>query len=320
MGSKKRKQRRKEALKARKQQVAVKKPEKKAKSIFLDIYTKDYKKLMIIPVVLLLISVIILFARFAETGEFINKGVSIKGGISLTISTSTLSAGDVKQFLEKTFPDSDIETRTLSATGEQAALIVEASEVEADALVNSLKLKYGLSKDDYTLEITGSSLGRSFYRQMIIAIIFAFIFMGIVVYFYFRTIIPSLAIMLAAFSDMIITLAVVSLMDLRITAAGIAAFLMLIGYSVDTDILLTTRVLKRKGGSLMDRVLSAVKTGMTMNVTTLAAVITSLLVSQSEVIKQIMTILLIGLIADIINTWIQNAGLLRWYIEKREGK
>ena len=143
MGSKKRKQRRKEALKARKQQVAVKKPEKKAKSIFLDIYTKDYKKLMIIPVVLLLISVIILFARFAETGEFINKGVSIKGGISLTISTSTLSAGDVKQFLEKTFPDSDIETRTLSATGEQAALIVEASEVEADALVNSLKLKYG---------------------------------------------------------------------------------------------------------------------------------------------------------------------------------
>ena len=42
---------------------------------------------------------------------------------------------------------------------------------------------------------------------------------------------------------------------------GIAAFLLLIGYSIDSDILLTTKVLKRRMGTLFERVKSAMKTG-----------------------------------------------------------
>jgi len=57
-----------------------------------------------------------------------------------------------------------------------------------------------------------------------------------------------------------------------------------------------------------------------MNVTTLAAVGISLLFTSSEVITQIMTILLIGLLADIINTWIQNVAILRLYLEWQEKK
>jgi len=95
---------------------------------------------------------------------------------------------------------------------------------------------------------------------------------------------------------------------------------MLIGYSVDTDILLSTRVLKRTEGTIMHRVYSAMKTGMTMTVTTILAVSIALIISPSAVIKQIMTILLIGLVIDVINTWIQNVGLLRLYLEKKHGK
>ena len=102
--------------------------------------------------------------------------------------------------------------------------------------------------------------------------------------------------------------------------AGIAAFLMLIGYSVDTDILLSMRVLKMKEGSVMDRVYSAMKTGLTMNITTLAAVAVTLSFILSLDIKQVMIIILIGLLVDIVNTWIQNAGLLRWHLEKKHKK
>ena len=93
---------------------------------------------------------------------------------------------------------------------------------------------------------------------------------------------------------------------------------MLIGYSVDTDILLSTRVLKRKEGTVMDRIYSAMKTGLTMNITTITALIVGLILSESEVISQIMIILLIGLFVDIINTWIQNVGILRMYLEKKK--
>jgi preprotein translocase subunit SecF len=54
--------------------------------------------------------------------------------------------------------------------------------------------------------------------------------------------------------------------------------------------------------------------------TTLAAVIIAIIFTESETLRQIMLIILIGLIADIFNTWIQNAGILRWYVEHRERK
>lgn len=150
-----------------------------------------------------------------------------------------------------------------------------------------------------------------------IAILIAFVFMGVVVFLYFKTIVPSTAVILAAFSDMVITLAIVNILGIKLSTASIAAFLMLIGYSVDTDILLSTRVLKRKGGDVISRVYSAMKTGLTMNATTLAAVVTALVLTQSEVIRQIMIILLIGLFVDMINTWIQNVGIIRLYLEKK---
>ena len=144
--------------------------------------------------------------------------------------------------------------------------------------------------------------------------------MGLVVFLYFRTFVPSIAVILAAFSDIIVTLAIANLLNFRLSSAGIAAFLMLIGYSVDTDILLSTRVLKRREGTVMDRVFGAAKTGLTMAITTLVAVIVALIFTQSEVIRQIMSILLIGLSVDLINTWIQNVGLLRLYVERKETK
>ena len=101
------------------------------------------------------------------------------------------------------------------------------------------------------------------------------------------------------------------------STAGIVAFLMLIGYSVDTDILLSTKVLKRKEGTVMDRIYGAMRTGLTMTLTTIAAIIVASIFTQSEIIRQIMIILLIGLSVDIINTWIQNVGLLRLYLEKK---
>jgi len=116
-----------------------------------------------------------------------------------------------------------------------------------------------------------------------------------------------------------VRVAIFNLTGMKLSTAGIAAFLMLIGYSVDTDILLSSHLLKRKEGGMWVRLHSAFKTGIMMSVTTIAAITVSLIFSRSETITQIMVILLIGLLVDIIMTWIQNAGLLRWHLEKKHG-
>ena len=153
---------------------------------------------------------------------------------------------------------------------------------------------------------------------MLYAVLFAFLFMALVVFITFRLFVPSFAIVLCAFSDIVTTLAIVDLIGLRIGTSGIAAFLMLIGYSIDTDILLTTRVLKRKEGMVIERFKGAFKTGLTLSVATIVALFFAFIFTNSIVLKQIFLIIVIGLICDIFYTWIQNGCMLYWYAMKKE--
>ena len=116
---------------------------------------------------------------------------------------------------------------------------------------------------------------------------------------------------------MITTLAVLSILDFKISSAGIAALLMVMGYSIDTDILLTTRVLKRDTGTLFYRIRGAVKTGVTMTLTTIVVSIL-MMFSPASVLRQMFTIIFIALIVDLISTWVMNAGLLIWYLDRKK--
>ncbi len=298
------------------------------KNKFIEFYFNNYKKFLFIPLILLLSAFSLLFIRWQTTGDFIDRDISLKGGISLTVLDSTpIDTLELESLLKEEFSPNEVSIRVLKSTGKQIGILIESdiSELTQDRLNSTLAIiakKTGkdIKREDYSLETTGSSLGRTFFNQIIRALIFAFLFMGLVVFLYFRTFVPSMAVILSALSDIIVTVAVINFMGIKMGTAGIAALLMLIGYSIDTDIMLTTRVLKREGDSLQEAVKRAFKTGMTMTLTTIAAISIALVFTQSAVIQQIMTILLIGLAIDIINTWVQNSGLLLWYVEKNEKK
>ena len=293
------------------------------KSTLLEIYDKKYKGLMIFTIVLLFLAIGVLGYNYATTGEFVKKGVSLKGGITITIPVDTdIDTGVLKTDLQDRLPKADIEIRRLTEAGMLVSIIIEASDIDEDALKNAViesKL-IELKEDNYTIESMGSSLGASFFRQTIIAVILAFLAMGLVVLITFRSWVPSLFVILAATSDILCTLAAVSLLGMKLTTAGVAAFLMLIGYSVDTDILLTSRVLKRKEGTIFERILGSMKTGMTMSITSFIAALLAYIFTSSDIIKQIMIIIVIGLFFDMLNTWIQNTGILRWYLERKQKK
>lgn len=301
--------------------------EAKHKSLLLNIYDKHYKKLFMIPIALLLFAFIVIGLQYARTGEFFKKAVDIKGGISVTIPIEEyVDINELQNYLLSNFKGKDINIRLLTAAGKQTGITIDIDvdlndKENIEKLIDLLrnKLKLTLNQGEYTITGIGSSLGRSFFREALFAVLIAFLAMSIVVFLIFRVPIPSLAVILCAFSDIVTTLAIINLMGMRISTASIAAFLMLIGYSVDTDILLTTKLLKRKEGTIFERTISAVKTGLTMTLTTIIAVSIALIFTQSDVLKQIMIVILIGSFADIIYTWIQNVGILRWYLEKKHG-
>lgn len=278
-------------------------------------YEHEYRKLLIIPMLILLLAIVQIGYQTYTTGEFVNRGVSLKGGTIITIIGVSTDIGELETALKNSLPGSDVTVRALH---EKNALAVEVADANSEAVMKIVKEKIpGLTSDKYTLRQIGSSLGSSFFRQTMIAMLIAFICMAIVVFITFRTFVPSAAVVLAAFSDIVVTIAIFNLLEMKLSIAGIAAFLMLIGYSVDTDIVLTTNVIKRKFGTLTERIYASVWTGSTMVVCTFAALIVCYLLFESDVVRQIMIILMIGLIVDMIMTWIQNVAILRIYAEKK---
>ncbi len=285
-------------------------------------YNKNYKKLLVIPFIILALSLLVLFYNYKSTGFFIDRDVSLQGGITANINTNqNIDIDELKSFLENKFPKSDIVIRKISefTTGKATGIIIEASNIKDSDIRPALsdKLNIELTEKNYSIEEISSGLGESFFKDFIIAILFAFLFMAIVVFIAFRTLIPSLAIILSPIFDLTITLAIISLLDFKLSTAGLAAFLLIIGYSIDTDILLTTRVLKRREESLFNRMFSSMKTGLTMTATTIVSVGVGFIATNSSVLKQIFAIILIALLIDIMSTYFVNMALLKIYVKRK---
>lgn len=275
---------------------------------------RNYRFLIIIPILVLLLSAAILVNHYIQTGDWFERSVELKGGTLITFSTD--KPVNTQELKEKLSPIGDVVVKELrSFSGYKVSV-----EIGPDADVKkarSLIEEAGFDTSDASIETIGPALGESFWYQAQISITIAFILMGIIVFIIFRTFVPSTAVMLAAVSDILTTLAIMQVLGIAMSLASFAAILMLIGYSIDTDILLTTRTLKNEDIPIPERIKSAFKTGMTMTSTTLAALVMVILVTTSGVLFEIASVLIIGLLIDIINTWLQNATILRMYAERR---
>lgn len=131
--------------------------------------------------------------------------------------------------------------------------------------------------------------------------------MSVTVFFVFRDLTPSLAIILSAVCNLSIAVGSMSLFGIPLSIASVGALLMLIGYGVDTDILLTTRLLKRRHGSLVNRAEDACRTGLTLTFATLAAMIVLFIVVKvfiptAQVLEDISAVLIMGLLSDLLST------------------
>ncbi len=272
----------------------------------------NYKLFLVIPLVIFLFSVGILVNNFMQTGEWFARSIELKGGTLITLDVPReITIESIKSSLGDTFA---FNVRELLGFGGRSVMIEVGPETAPELVLDGIG-KLGISTADVSVQTIGSSLGAGFWQQAQIGIIAAFILMGIIVFGIFRDLMPSLAVMACAVSDIVVTLAMMQVLGIELSLAGLAAVLMLIGYSIDTDILLTTKLLKT-AGNLLEKLMTALKTGLTMTITTIAALATLLLFGLSPVLSQIALILLIGLFVDIINTWFQNAVLLRWHCER----
>ncbi len=214
------------------------------------------------------------------------------------------------------------------------------NNTDAQGMLNAAKSAYSSSSSDYknyvvaaiqsivpfssyTYQEITPTLGSYFLSQMQGIIIASFVIVAIAVLILFRTPIPAFAIVFGAGNDILVALGAMGAFGIPLGVASIGGLLMLIGYSIDTDMLAAIRIIKRGEGTPAERAFSTMKTGMTM---TFAAILTFgvlLVVSYLTFIPtyfEISSVVLFGLIADLFTTWFGNTTMVLWYKQRKEAK
>jgi preprotein translocase subunit SecF len=287
---------------------------------FLDNFVKshDNRQLLAFPLAVLALSLVVLLVSFVSSGSPLILGMEFQGGTQISLETTESPA--VLENMYSSYPITDVRQAGSRVIMQFGIMDNEQQrQLEEDVMGRYSNVQ---------IQQVGPVYGQELQVQALQALAISFIGMAIIVFLIFRTLIPSAAVILSAFSDIAIAAAFMRVAGIELSLGTLAALLMLIGYSVDSDILLTNRVLKRRG-PVEEKISRAMHTGITMTTTTLAALTAMFIVStfaylvvpsftQITLLSQISIVLIAGLFADMMNTWLLNTGILRWYSLKPE--
>lgn len=281
--------------------------------ITYDVNRYTPKQMMVIPLIVLILSLAVLGYNMATTGTLLTPGMDFSGGTAVTLFTA-----DSPDMLRETFSGYPLISVDGGINDGKYLKFGPMDDASFQSLAELITERY----PDAKIDQIGASFGKTLQGQASIALLLSFIGMAIVVFVAFRALVPAGAVVFCALTDIIMTAAVMTLVGIELSLPTTAALLMLIGYSVDSDILLTMRVLKRQG-RLSEKLSGAFRTGIIMTTTTLAAIAAMWVVAavgQITVIRDIASVLIIGLSLDMMNTWLTNAGIIKWYMQKGGAK
>ena len=270
------------------------------------------RQLVAIPLAVLGVALLVLAGWYVITGSPIALGVDFTGGSEITVET-TLSQSEVRDTFDASVVsvqgvqggNSGSGAQQYVVTFDQSANLTEISQT-AEANGDMTLLRSGA---------TSAVFGAESQRFAIYGLGIAFLGMSLLAFALFRTFVPSIAIVISAFSDIVIPLAIMNIVGIKLSLGTVAALLMLIGYSVDSDILLNNHVLRRSGG-FYESTYRAMRTGVTMTLTSISAMAVMAVTATLfgiDLMASIGIVLVLGLTADLMNTYMLNVTLLRWY-------
>jgi preprotein translocase subunit SecF len=270
------------------------------------------RQLVAVPLVVLGLALLVIAGWWAMTGAPVTPGVDFTGGSELTVESSSSFS---QQQAAQIFDEPVVSVQAIQGGDNRYVVTFDSSNIDDIRATAEANGQLTILRSGSTSPIFGSEN----QRLAVIGVGVAFLGMSLLAFALFRTFVPSIAIVISAFSDIMIPIAIMNLVGIKLSLGTVAALLMLIGYSVDSDILLNNHVLRRSGG-FYESTYRAMQTGVSMTVTSIAAMAVMAVTATIfgiDLMASIGLVLVLGLTADLMNTYMLNVTLLRWY--KYEG-
>jgi len=240
--------------------------------------------------------------------ENYTKGMSDLQASAKNIESSANSIGVTDKLVETT------DARALKNSVTQISL--KAKDTYKSRLMSALSGVVQYST--YSVEEISPTLSKLFIDKVINMVFFSVLLAFAVILLIFKQPLPCLIVLSGATADIVMSMGAMGLFGIPLSLTSFAALMMMAGLSLDTDMMLTIKTLKRTEGTPRDRAYDAFKTGFAMTSTVMAGFgILFILgvITRIQAYYQIGAIGVIGLIGDLIMTWGFNAVLALWYAE-----
>ena len=259
--------------------------------------------------------------------------IVLSGGLKYGID---FSGGTLVQLQFKTAPDLEVIRDGLKSIGLGESTIqefgtkrdilirVQRSEEKLEAVGSRIRNSLGekFNKADITVErveMVGPKVGRDLREKALLSILYAII--GIVIYISWRFELQyAIAAIIALVHDVLVTMGAFSILDKEFTLVIVAAFLTIIGYSLNDTIVVFDRIrenLRRKGKNTLTQIINA-SINQTLSRTLLTSgttmlVVVALFFFGGEIIHDFSFALLVGvLVGTYSSIFIASVFLVFW--------
>lgn len=255
-----------------------------------------------------------------------NYGIDFLGGTSLGLSfKKEVSVGEMRDLVSAAgFKDAEIKS-----FGHNGILIrLEAQEASVDSIIRSrIALSFPDNPDSLLLaDRVGPKIGAELRTDMIFAILVALF--GILLYISWRFEFGfAIGAIVALFHDILITLGVFSVLNLELTLPIIAAFLTIVGYSLNDTIVVYDRIRENLKIMRRDNYETVVNASINQSLTrTLVTSLTTLIVVTilyffgGEVIHNFAFALIVGIVIGTYSSiFVASPIVVEWH-KRREAK
>ncbi|MUV58261.1 preprotein translocase subunit SecF [Halogeometricum rufum] len=271
------------------------------------------RQLAAVPLAVLAVALLVVAGWYVATGAPVNQGIEFTGGTEIQV---VVDGANPQQQIQEAFSAEPESIQSVPAESGLYIVTFQSAEGSTGPGTNALEQQAeNAGFEIRSISSVSASFGGDTQLLALGGVAAAFVGMSILVFAMFRTFVPSVAVVISAFSDIIIPVALMNVLGIELSLGTVAALLMLIGYSVDSDILLNNHILRRSG-DFYESTYRAMRTGVTMTLTSISAMIVMTITATLfgiQLLAAIGTVLVFGLAADLMNTYMLNLSLLRWY-------
>ena len=293
-------------------------------------FVRNMPKFLVLAVLVIAIGIGSMVMHSSKGERALNYSLDFIGGTATTVefpedySLEQLDA-KVKPVVEKITGDSNVLMQKVVSSNQVIIKTRTLSQDERVSMADALEENFDVKDGNITTESISAAIGKEIRNNAIMAVAIAVALMLLYIFIRFRDIRFALSAILALLHDVLITLMVYAILRISVGSAFIAVMLTILGYSINSTIVIFDRVRElrkvRGEGNLENLVDTSVNMTLTRsiftNLTTFISILGLYVVGVST-IKEFTLPMMCGIVAGGLSSVFLTGGL--WYHMKNKAK